>query len=416
MAETGTWRNTGYNLTSNNNTDSLMESLKQHGLIIEKSGQEHIVYNLEGNQSNFFLESDYMITKNHFSQIIKKLSEKHYETDSITIFNELSDQNVKKISVKKESKIYSETINENNITGLSNKDLNISINMLSNLKADVKVSFIQDIYILFFLANRSYYHGDNTFTFVFESDDKINKSTQNINFEHAEHLSLARLYNWIVNESNYPKAYKVKLKVIREIILNNAGSSNENHSGGRNIFASLNVDEIIQQAKSAFNRIIAHETEKYFEQMNRLKDDFFSISESVSKSYRSLQTQLMAWLSSIAIFIYNQIISRAEHGNWRRLFFSNSERVQIVLVMLFVSLLVITIMFLINFGKNKEQYRELEKFYTRSLHFNVENFKNHLKEPKIERKYITMLAVSYLFLIIRFIFPLVIKLGTELLK
>ncbi|HDV0795574.1 TPA: hypothetical protein RHK09_002930, partial [Enterococcus faecalis] len=172
---------------------------------------------------------------------------------------------------------------------MQKEKLGISIQHFTNYEQTDKVKFIQSIYILLFLSNITNYK-NNIFNFKVRCDDKEFK--MDINYCDIKVLNLYDTYLWIIkNEDNI----QTRLKIIRELIIR------------KKSFDLSNRD--LCSADSAFNRIIKEETDKYFSQVNLLKDDFLKLSKEKQESYQALHLKFLGWCSAVALYIYDELKS-----------------------------------------------------------------------------------------------------------
>lgn len=335
--------------------------------------------NLYNQENLLFLEERYIDENSQFLNISEKLSEKDFDSKLKIVKN---DQLKEISSYNQEIELFRIVLSENNIEGVSKKDLLVSVNHFENYEHTDKIKFVQSIYILLFLANITVFR-ENQFSFKVKFDE--NEVVKKISFEKIEQFDLIKIYNWITTSK---ENLHTRLKIIREIILRKQ---------------SFNlVDSDLESAKSAFNRIIKEETDKYFIQVNMLKDDFFKLSEQKRKSYNSLHLKFLGWTSSIGIFIYGQLKDKSSGSLFHTLFFTVNEKTRLFLIIFLIALMVIWSIFMKEMWDNKKEYRNIKEFYTKQLFFEEVDFKNYLEEPKINLWYKLMLIFLILCLIIRF--------------
>src|SRR5699024_1937696 len=204
------------------------------------------------NQPNLlFLEEKYINENNRFSKIIDKLKIKKFDND-LLIYRK--NQLEKLDDFSKEVELFDQVIAENNIDGLNKKDLGVSVKHFEVYEKSKKITFVQHIYILLFLSNFTEYK-DNCFTFKVKIEEK--DTVEKIFFNEIQTFDLVKTYSWVINSK---ENLQTRLKIIREIIVRKK---------------SFDLSEAdLYSAKSAFSRIIKEETDKYFAQVNMLKDDF----------------------------------------------------------------------------------------------------------------------------------------------
>ena len=241
-----------------------------------------------------------------------------------------------------ENNRYKKIITENNINGINKKDLSISVKHFSLYEEDKKIHSLRNIYILIFISNVTDFI-ENNFEFKIKSDNK--EAVKNINFNELNSLNLLDIYNWIMqNEENL----FTRLRIVREIILN------------KESFELSNTD--LESAKSAFNKIIKEETNKYFDQINILKDDFLTLSERKQESYNSLHLKFLGWCSAIAIFIDDILKDQPSDNLFNKLFFYSSDKFFIFLIIFIITLVIIWLIFIKEMGDYKKEYKKMRIF------------------------------------------------------
>lgn len=241
---------------------------------------------------------------------------------------------------------------------------------------------------MFFLASKS--------TFL---NQKFNFSVNvdNSNYSTNEQLdtistNLLPIYKWIISNSEYKDSYKLKLDIVRKVIL-------EKKSFGLN-------DQDLLNCKSIFNRVIRKEVELYFEQVKLLKDDFINFERSINDVKRSLHVKILTWLGSIGLVIFDYIKDYNGNQVYYSLLFSNSEKIQIILIMLLFAFIIIASVFVEEMNSLKKEYDSLKTYYVDEQFFIDEDFKNYIDEPKINSVYIKLFFVVIVCFIVRFLVTL----------
>ncbi|EJX8089146.1 hypothetical protein OEN06_002708, partial [Enterococcus faecalis] len=199
--------------------------------------------------------------------------------------------------------------------------LGISIRHFENYEQTDKVKFIQSIYVLLFLSNITNYKNNN-FNFKVRCDEK--EFEIDINYCDIKVLDLYDTYLWIIKNGDN---IQTRLKIIRELIIRK-----------KSFYLS---DRDLCSADSAFNRIIKEETDKYFSQVNLLKDDFLKLSKEKQESYQALHLKFLGWCSAVALYIYDELKSIDGDNLWKKILFSKSEKSLLILLIFILSLIVI---------------------------------------------------------------------------
>lgn len=222
----------------------------------------------------------------------------------------------------------------------------------------------------------------NTFEFIVKLDDT--EVRKKIDFTSIESLDLLKFYDWIMSSE---ENVFTRLSIVREIIIN------------KNSFVLDDSD--LNSAKSAFNRIIKEEIDKYFEQVNILKNDFLLLSERKQESYNSLHLKFLGWCSAIAIFIYDSLKDQPNEHLFYKIFLLSNEKINLFLSIFIVSLIIIWIIFIKEMNDYSNEHSKIKEFYTKQLFFEDKDFQNYLPEPIIPALYINTFICILIILLIR---------------
>lgn len=334
------------------------------------------------NKSNLlFLEEKYIEECIYFSYIVDKFKVKVFD-DKLDIF---TDNELKRLDdFSKEVSLFNEVIMNNNINGLEKYDLSISVNHFCVYRNSDSVKFVQLIYILIFLSSSTEFY-ENSFKFKVCFDDR--ETLLNVDFCERVSLDLFEIYTWIIDSY---ENINTRLKIIREIILRKQ--------------SFILTSEDLEGAKSAFNRVIKEETDKYFSQINMLKNDFLILSEQKRESFASLHLKLLAWGSSIALFIYGELKDIDSSNLISKLLFSKSEKHILFIIIFTITIIIIWLFFTKEVNESKKEFQRLKKFYTEKLFFEEKDFLNFIELPETPNIY----NYTFLFIILTLIGRLLI--------
>lgn len=344
-------------------------------VVLERFKEENELFN----QSNLlFLEEKYINECENFSKIIDKFKMKKFD-DCLLIYRNNQLESLKDFS--KEVELFGNVISENNINGLNKNDLKTSVKHFGEYEDSPKVKYTQNIYILLFLANITEYENNN---FTFKANIEKEEIAESISFNTIHSFDLFAIYSWIVQSKNN---LQTRLRIIREFIVRK-GSFKLSESD-------------LNSAKSTFNRIIMEETEKYFAQVNMLKDDFLNLSKRVQSSYQSLHLKFLGWSSSIALFIYGELLDENSENLYKKLFLSTTEKSFLFLIIFIFSILIIWSIFLKEMNENKNEFEKIKEFYTKQLFFVEEDISLFIDSPKISFFYKLFFSLLLIVLILR---------------
>lgn len=357
------------------------ENCQQLGLTIRiNENKEKGEFEIFNSYKLLFKEEQYINKVSYFKDVLRKFYRKDYDGTLYYVQNDFTLRPIK----CSDKNIYSNVVEENNIDGLSKNDLVISVEMLENLEQqDDKICRLINIYILLFLSNKTIFDNEN-FTFSVILDNYNYTEIVQLN---SVSFDLLPVYKWIVFNNEYKEAYKVKTDIVRKLIIEKK---------------SFNLsEEDLLNCKSIFNRIIRNEVEVYFEQVRILKEDFINLQKSISNVKQSLHLKILTWLGSIGLVIFDYVKESNSKVLYYTIFFSHSEKVQIILLMLLIAFIVIFMVFIIEMNDLKSEYKKIKDYYTKDQFFIKKDFENYIKTPKINCIYKGIFIFGILIFVIR---------------
>lgn len=383
------WNGTSYEIVNDESNRDLIEFLQYNNVELEEEKGKYILYQ---NNKTIFNLNDYIETKTHFADIEDYFYDIDFSEKIDYIYRGNHNWKIEEIDIKDEMEKYNNVVKSNII----NRDIkNFSVNLLRKVEnPSQKILHLNRIFILLFLSTHTEIKIlEDGFIFDFRiSEDRISISEKygfsEVNINDIDLLN--SVYDWVINDTGYYNTYKQRLDIVRSIIVKN-GTFRIN-------------EDIVNKAESIFKRIISQETDKYFEEVSNLKNDFLKITERENDIYQSLHLKLMGWMTALSLLIFDKIKDYDGADVMSRLLNSSSEKTQLLLVLLVCALLVILIIYILEMWKNQDEYLKLKDFYTKSLMFNGDDFKNKVKFPIIDDRYVVLILVVGLILILRIFF------------
>lgn len=387
--QNNSWNGTSYEIVDDESNRDLIEFLQYNNVELEEEKGKYILYQ---NNKTIFNLNDYIETKTHFADIEDYFYDIDFSEKIDYIYRDNHNWKIEEIDIKDEMEKYNNVVKSNII----NRDIkNFSVNLLRKVEnPSQKILHLNRIFILLFLStNTEIKILEDGFIFDFRiSEDRISISEKygfsEVNINDIDLLN--SVYDWVINDTGYYNTYKQRLDIVRSIIVKN-GTFRIN-------------EDIVNKAESIFKRIISQETDKYFEEVSNLKNDFLKITERENDIYQSLHLKLMGWMTALSLLIFDKIKDYDGADVISRLLNSSSEKTQLLLVLLVCALLVILIIYILEMWKNQDEYLKLKDFYTKSLMFNGDDFKNKVKFPIIDDRYVVLILVVGLILILRIFF------------
>ena len=380
------WDGTSLKIDNNNQVfDDFIELLIGNGINLRN---EQNVYYLE-NQENFFIyEDDFIESTRNLNLVVKKLSQKNYnENGRIYLVNNKDFRFIE--SNCKDKVIYEEILEDNKIDG-NLREFPISVNVINEVLTEKapKSELILDFFILVALSQKTTYYAEEIES-EFRIDDKSYKINLNID---DSPLHLYALYDWIINNNEYKDSYKVKLQIVRQVIVRR-----------RNI---KDINEILEDSKLAYKRIISRKTDDYFGQLNKLKDDFLALSKNANNALRTLNLTFFAWLGSMGVKLFNIITKFDGNDIIPYLFFSRGAKKGIVIAMFILALIFIFFAYYSEIKLLEKEYEVVKTIYRDKILFEEDSDENSkfeliINRPELGKIQLGTFVVILILLIIR---------------
>ncbi|MDE8166344.1 hypothetical protein PT103_05305 [Erysipelothrix rhusiopathiae] len=339
-------------------------------------------YTLENDAVHFIYENKYLAQSKNILTNIKKYSQKNYESN-MKVFSEI-DLKFYNVSAKSNDKEKYLRVIANNILDGDYREIIVSPNVLNEVfDNSVQSRVFLDILLLFFLANKCKYDAETVWA---EFNTEEGYYQVRLDLIKSNPLNLYPLYNWIINDEEYEGSFEVKLQIVRQVIAIRKDL--------------INIDELLEDCKLSFKRIISKKTNDYFEQINKLKDDFLIMSKSESSALRTLNLTFFAWLGSLGVKLFD-IITKYDGDDILVYFlYSSGAKKGIVILLFIIALILIFIGYVLEVKSLEKTYVVIKETYKDKILFekNQEEtkFEKMITKPKIGR----IQAVVFIFIII----------------
>lgn len=381
------WNKLSYEIENTPSNSILIQNLKAFGIVkndsdrniysVQTLGLESVIFNLEDyidNQMMFQSNVRYFQRKN-FSKDVRIINKNSHNT-WIEEKKNLSDEIIK---IKK-------MLSSNNINiDVDNKLLyNIPISILDSNSQISKVRKSKYICLMLLFSNFTNYENDRfKFKLVIDNNEITDDYCFEASIPDKQLEYLEELYSWIIDDGDN---YIQKLSIVRSVLLKNKSFTIEN--------------SLLNSVKSIFQRIINSNVDRYFNQVALLKDDFLKIVERENDIYQSLHLKLIGWFSALALLVFDKIKDYSGSDIFYKLLMSDSQKTELLIIMLIFALVFILIIYVLEIRKNQDEYIKLKLFYTNSLMFDDGDFEEKIKSPCLDFRYILFMLwiVAILFL------------------
>lgn len=386
MNELLSWKGTSLKIDLQKNLESnFIKSLNNQ--YIELRCEDNI-YVLENQSKYFIYEDEFIDESRRLPSIITKFIQKDYNNLG-QIYIASSNSFIDIEADTKDKIIYEKIIKDNNIDG-NTRYFPISINVLNEVldSNNRKSALIIDFFILSALSTKISYTAEEIES-EFIIGDKRYISNFNID---CEPFYLFPIYDWIINSNEYKDSYIVKLQIVRQVIVNKR--------------TLKNVAEILEDSKLAYNRIISRKTDDYFDQINKLKDDFLSLSKNENTTLRTLNLTFFAWLGSLGVQLLNLIIKYDGNNLLCYLLISKGLKKAVVVGMFIMALIFIFVAYIYEIKSLQKEYDVVKRIYKDKILFESESEKENkfelfIQKPKVGKIQIAIFSTLLFLLLAR---------------
>ena len=381
------WNKLSYEIENIPSNSLLIQNLKVFGIMqddlernihsVRTLGLHSVIFNLEDyiDHQVLFQSNIRYFQKKDFSRdvrIIKKNSKNAWIEEKKNLSDEI---------IKTEKMLRNNNININ----ADNKLLyNIPISIFDSNSLISKVRKSKYICLMLLFCNFTNYENDLfKFKLVIDNNEITDDYCFEDNIPDKQLEYLEELYSWVIDDGDN---YIQKLSIVRSVLLKNKSFIIEN--------------SLINSVKSIFQRIINSNVDRYFNQVALLKDDFLKIVERENDIYQSLHLKLIGWFSALALLVFDKIKDYSGNDIFYKLLMSDSQKTELLLIMLIFALVIILIIYILEMRKNQDEYIKLKLFYTNSLMFDDGDFEEKIKSPCLDFRYILFMLwiVAILFL------------------
>lgn len=351
----------------------------------------------------FFLEEDFIKNVSMFNTLLEKFSTKNYE-GTINYYSKKNGfiKNTSSSILLKENELFKLLV-ENNILindGLKQEQLYISPSMFELIKCFVNeheeeayynqykniLTYMRELFSLISLAEKTTYKNSNgKQIFHFQNFHTVNgvmtKEVEWKNWDSLVNENYYSLYKWIVEIGEYDKSYNYK-SFQRE--LNLRKSIVQNYLKNKNNFKT--TKDSIKELDSILLRIRNNQTETYFEQKHKLKNEMVQLMHEEMESKKNVFKRLLGLLTTVSVGYYSQFYRDTGITELGDLAGPNFE-----LALLFVFSMIAIIFFMLTlFREIKEKidyYWRIKDIYINDLFFDEDDFRAKMPKPKIWKDY-----------------------------
>lgn len=384
------WKVTSLKIPSNEKHKTIIDAFKNEGISLRNESANHI---LENQKNHFIYENEYLAQSKNILTNIAKYSEKKYGQET-KVYSQINGDFSYVKAESKDMEKYKQVLGNNILDG-DHREIPISPNILNEVFDESNQSRVFfDIVLLFFLANKCKYDAE-TIQAEFKTEENIYQVKLNIT--ESTPFLLYNLYDWVINKEEYENSFEVKLQIAREVIAKRKDLAN--------------ITELLEDCKLSFKRIISRKTNDYFEQLNKLKDDFLIMSKNENSILRTLHLTFFAWLGYLGIELFNIITNYEGSDILSYLLYSGGAKKGIVIFLFAIAFIAIYIGYVLEIYSLKKTYNVIKEIYKDKILFETnthENkFEDMISEPKVGKLHtlVFILIIVVLFIRLHFTCP-----------
>ena len=381
------WNNLSYEIENTPSNSLLIQKLQVFGIVKEDLERNIYTVQTRGLKSVIFNLEDYINQQTLFQGTVRYFQNKDFSKD-IRIIN----KNSKNIWIEEKKNLSDEILKVEKMLRNNNINLNFDNKFLYNIPISIfdSISQISKVrmskYICLMLLFSNFTNCENDifkFKIVIDNNEITNDYCLEDSIPDKQLEYLEELYSWITDDGDN---YIQKLSIVRSVLLKNKSFTIEN--------------SLLNSVKSIFQRIINSNVDRYFNQVALLKDDFLKIVERENDIYQSLHLKLIGWFSALALLVFDKIKDHSGNDIFYKLLMSDSQKTELLIIMLIFALVSILIIYILEMRKNQDEYIKLKLFYTNSLMFDDGDFEEKIKSPCLDFRYILFMLwiVAILFL------------------
>lgn len=369
------WNNLSYEIENIPSNSLLIQKLQVFGIVKEDLERNIYTVRTRGLKSVIFNLEDYINQQTLFQGTVRYFQNKDFSKD-IRIIN----KNSKNTWIEEKKNLSDEILKIEKMLRNNNININADNKLLYNIPISIfdSNSLISNVrkskYICLMLLFSNFTNCENDifkFKLVIDNNEITNDYCFEDGIPDKQLEYLEELYSWIIDDGDN---YIQKLSIVRSVLLKNKSFTIEN--------------SLLNSVKSIFQRIINSNVDRYFNQVALLKDDFLKIVERENDIYQSLHLKLIGWFSALALLVFDKIKDYSGNDIFYKLLMSDSQKTELLLIMLIFALVSILIIYILEMRKNQDEYIKLKLFYTNSLMFDDGDFEEKIKSPCLDFRYI----------------------------
>lgn len=343
-----------------------------------------------------FFESNFLvIEKLEFDFFLTKFKKK--SLSDISLFNETTFELIQiNKSIGNSKREFETLLEDNNIItdGISEDKLIIPPTLFSELQLSYSeknfkekriYSYLAELFSLFAIADKTKISVEEDNTYFYFTIFRTNKNNHVIKvpwrkWDYFNGNIFFNCFEWITIKSKESFKLPTIIQVVREYL-----GTLDNISLSKDIISSLD---------SILNRIIKNETKDYFDQQNKLKDEFITYKKMEIESRNSLMKSLLGLISAIGLAYYGKVI-----GIENFKFMMEDTGIALIFWFSLVAVTFFIFTFIVSYRERVSYYDSLRDIYIDAFLFSKDDVERVLKKPSLFKEQLLYWVTLIMFIL-----------------
>ncbi|MBC1504514.1 hypothetical protein [Listeria booriae] len=234
------------------------------------------------------------------------------------------------------------------------------------------LNYLTEIFVLFAITEKSKLI-KTTESFSFEFTFTCEGRNNHIlvvpwgEWEYFKNDAFYKCYDWIITKSEEGFKLETLLDVLRQYFSSLADISD--------------TEDFTPSLDSILKRILLYETKLYFEQQNKLREEFINYQKMELDAKSSVMKNLLGLITTVGLAYYGRIVLLK---NFKII--DKNRDIAIIFIFALIAIIFFAFVFWVNYMERKRYYRSLRKIYTEKFAFSSNDFDSIVEKPTFLRK------------------------------
>ncbi|MBC2163879.1 hypothetical protein [Listeria booriae] len=376
----GVWYGTSFSL--NMDEEQTGQLIKILGIKSEDYNFNDGVLEIDSCKNLLFLDVEYVNEVSEFEDFLDNYTNKSFE--GLKYFSK-SKMNVFpiKFSSKKIQEDYNVFIDNNNIDlkNIDKERVKIPPDLFHKLNkmyieyeivAVDCLNYLTELFSLFAIAEKSKLKGDGdniVFEFWFTGENKKSHVLEVPwkEWGYFKNDTFYKCYAWIITKKNEGFKIETLLDVLRQFFESLADISK--------------LEDVTSSLDSVLKRILLYETKLYFEQQNKLRDEFIKYQKMELDAKSSVMKSLLGLITTVGLAYYGRISLLKDFK-----IADKNRDIGILFIFAMIAIVFFAFIFWVNYAERRRYYISLRKIYTEKFAFSANDFDSIVEKPSLIKK------------------------------